>query len=407
MRIHFVGNVCNNHYVFAKGLRSMGVDAHLFLTPFDLPCAQHRPESEDSELSKGYPDWIHTMSQSIPRPIVSIPRKYLSEILACDLVDTHGNHAYHIRNKVPYVIHPYGADFYDLPFIIPEYSRLDIRFPFIFFQHHFFTKRRFRQNYSDASAIIMGHYDRLWKQGYEKLLLSKKIAPIPLSIDTDKFSFCANRGDVFRKKYPKFKFFIFQTARQVWTPKTVKRLGSKRNDILFKGFSIFAQAHKDALLVLVDKGDPDIDKSKTLIRELGIQDSVIWIESMKRYELIKYLHSCDLFIDSFATGGHGCTALEAMSCGAPVMMYLNSKRYNQILGETPPLINVKTPEALAEKMAYYYKHQDKLRDVAIKQRDFVERRHSLNAVCGELIKLYEDIIKGQNKYHYIDQQAFL
>src|ERR1700675_834204 len=86
LRIHFVGNTCNNHYVLAKGLRGMGVDARLYFTSLDHP--QNDPKSEDPDLAVGYPDWICRVDvkQSPTNPMYNISPEMIGKISDCNLL---------------------------------------------------------------------------------------------------------------------------------------------------------------------------------------------------------------------------------------------------------------------------------------------------------------------------------
>ena len=102
MRIHFVGNTCNNHYVIVKELRQQGVDARLFLPHCHTVTPQTQPESEDPELVDGYPSWIKLLKKvSWFHPIGAIGRKDKVDLLNCDLVVTHGEYAPAIGRKRP------------------------------------------------------------------------------------------------------------------------------------------------------------------------------------------------------------------------------------------------------------------------------------------------------------------
>jgi len=403
MRIHFLGNICNTHYVLAKTLRQQGVDAHLFLSPADLRHPQALPESEEIALSEVYPSWIHIMPRrSCMHPVWEVPKAFREQVMDCDIVHTNGTLAPYVSGgRVPYVIHPFGGDFFVHPFNLKRWGWYLI--------HPYFwrLRDRIRKAYKGSSAIIIGTWNPLWERGYRELLNGQKVAAIPLPIDTEKFPFGYKMNDFFQTRFPQYGFYIFQAARQMWVDRDVKgEGGAKGNDILIKGFSILAKEHDDSLLVLVRKG-PNIAESEQLIRSLGIQKNVRWVPEVKRFELVTYLQSCDLFVDSLGST-YGSAAIEAMSCGVPTMMAVNEEKYNHILGESPPLINVRPSNSknIGLRLLYCYQHRNTLKDIARKQHDFVKRHHSSEVVCTQLLNLYEHIIQ-KKEYPFIGKSAFL
>jgi|GEM_PF-5216518 len=405
MRVHFIGNVCNNHYVLAKGLRSIGVDAHLFLIPSDLIHSQTLPESEDGKLlHAGYPEWIHVIKRTshVHHPW-AIPGKWIDFISQCDVIHTHGTMAPYIMHcRTPYIIHPFGGDFFKHPFHSANSKWKQL--------HPYFWGRRakIQEAYRYADAIILSAWNHLWKEGYEKLLTGKKIAPIPLGIDTQKFSYGYRSRNRFGELFSKFDFFIFQTARHCWSKDVVaKEGGDKGNDILIKGFSRFAKLRNKALLVFVDGRGGDSARSRKLVESLNISGNVQWIDPVPRENLILYLHSCDIFVDSLHTI-YGSAALEAMSCGAPVMMNGKVGRYKEIMGDIPPIVHVdSTEDDVAEKLFYHASHRDKLRRISKEQRQFVEENHSQSVICHRLVNLYENILGEKSDFKYLSQNFFL
>ena len=56
-RVAFVGNIANNFYREAKALQGSGFEVHLYFL-HDPNNSTTQPESDEPELSNGYPDWI-------------------------------------------------------------------------------------------------------------------------------------------------------------------------------------------------------------------------------------------------------------------------------------------------------------------------------------------------------------
>jgi len=386
VKVHFIGNICNNHYVLCKALRKLGIDAHLFLTYFDLthPFSQALPESEDPEIECDYPKWIHKIS--VPRwsPLFPFSLLELKRIAKCDLIHTHGNFApYVMFLGVPYVIHPYGADLNIYPFF-------QVKFPKSLHPHYSLFRKLVGKSYKKASAVILT-VNPLWEQAIKVLLKNAKIVHIPLAIDTQKFYYGYRKNFIFDNMFSNSNFFIFQTARHAWRKETIqKQGGDKGNDILIKAFAKVFKKNKNIKLILIEKGQ-DVLYSKALIEKLGISDGVRWLRPVKRFQLIKYLHSAHLFVDSLNTT-IGSAALEAMCCGVPTVVNLPEELKVMYEGEEPPVIQGESNvNNLAEKLEFLSEHLELLKEISVKQRQFIERHHSLEVVAIKLVKLYKSI----------------
>ena len=110
MRVNFIENICNNHYVLATFLREIGVDAHLYYP--DWHALQHRPESENPELAHGLPEWLHPFSyeEAGYRGWITGRRELLEEIAQYDILHVHGRGVpWALQTGVPYVWQMYGA----------------------------------------------------------------------------------------------------------------------------------------------------------------------------------------------------------------------------------------------------------------------------------------------------------
>lgn len=405
MRVHFIGNVCNNHYVYVKGLRKMGVDARLFLTNLDLPSLQNLPEAEDCSLIKtGYPDWIYRVPRIAPyQHPYYFSKEWLNKISEADIIHCHAEFSPSLsRLKRPFVIHPYGADFFIRPFM-----------PFSGNAKAYLHPRSWRysqdlkNSYEKAKAVLLTARNPLWSNGYNNLLSSNNAVPMPLAIDVNKFSYGYKSSDALIKLFPNHTFFILQTARHAWRAETVLRDGgNKGNDILIKEFSRFCKKAKNALLIFVSGRGGDEFYSRKLIEELGIESNVAWMPRVSREELIPYLKSADIFIDTLNTI-YGSAGLEAMSCGLPLLANAKTGNYLKIFGYRPPLVHVDSREGTVLAALELMYEQPKLRRrISEMQRDFIEKYHAEAIVCEELVKLYRSILAGRVSDLYVPTHLY-
>lgn len=74
----------------------------------------------------------------------------------------------------------------------------------------------------------------------------------------------------------------------------------------------------DLKYIIVGTGQ-DIHRVKSLVRELGLEDYVVFCGFVPNKQLVDYYNLCDLFIMPSKQEGFGIVFLEALACGKPVV----------------------------------------------------------------------------------------
>jgi glycosyltransferase involved in cell wall biosynthesis len=87
----------------------------------------------------------------------------------------------------------------------------------------------------------------------------------------------------------------------------------------------------------------------TAVRDLGLEDSVMFPGYVPRDELPLWYNAADLFVYPSLYEGFGLPALEAMSCGTPVVAS-NVSSLPEVVGDAGILVEPTDPEALADAL---------------------------------------------------------
>jgi len=135
--------------------------------------------------------------------------------------------------------------------------------------------------------------------------INKAIEVIPNFVDTTKYTRidCEDIADRFA---PKGEKILVHTSNF----RAVKRV----QDVI----KIFHEVRKKVLSKLILVGDgPERSSCELLVRELNIQEHVRFLG--KQLELVQILSAADLFLMPSQSESFGLSALEAMSCGVPVV----------------------------------------------------------------------------------------
>lgn len=135
--------------------------------------------------------------------------------------------------------------------------------------------------------------------------INKAIEVIPNFVDTEKYKRMES-GEICEKFAPKGEKILIHTSNF----RAVKRV----QDVI----KIFHEVRKKVPSKLILVGDgPDRSACELLVRELGIHEQVRFLG--KQTELVPILSATDLFLMPSQSESFGLSALEAMSCGVPVV----------------------------------------------------------------------------------------
>lgn len=126
--------------------------------------------------------------------------------------------------------------------------------------------------------------------------------------------------EVLTRRYAARHFF-FSSTRHFWRyygGNDMADGNNKGNDVVLRAFSLYSArpGTEDDRLVLVRKG-PDVGASIDLVRQLGLQDRVIWVAEVGREELGDHYLAASACLGQFATPVLTYTALEPLAFGTP------------------------------------------------------------------------------------------
>ena len=161
------------------------------------------------------------------------------------------------------------------------------------------------------------------------------------------------------EKLTLYDFKIISHARHMWSNSENYKSEewheiSKNNDWLFRSYAKFIKMGllKNPILILFDYG-PDVEHSKKLIIELGIQKNVLWLARMPRREIMQIISCCDVGVGEFASHLWGGTAWEVLSCGKPLLQsfVFGEGGFERIFGfPPPPMLSVEGPKCITKHL---------------------------------------------------------
>jgi hypothetical protein len=122
----------------------------------------------------------------------------------------------------------------------------------------------------------------------------------------------------------------------------------------------------------------------------GTQVELVLVEKVANEQALEMYRSADIIFDQCLIGFHGYFAIEGMAMGKAVMCYIRKPQEYLLNPEECPIVNthIDTLEQDIEKLV---NDRDRLREIGIKSRQYIEKYFTLEAFADRLKNAYEDL----------------
>lgn len=307
---------------------------------------------------------------SVIGKITSLVKEIKPDILHAHYASSYGLIG-SLLNYHPYIISVWGTDVYDFP------------------NSGFIQKSVIKYNLKKADYIFSTSHDMARET---KKYTDKKIYITPFGIDTNFFKPLKEKANIDNKN--------------VLTIGTIKTLEKKYGmDYLIRGFKLAKdelenrykkENDKTKKLVLKIAGSgSQMDNLKDLVKELELEEYVTFLGRLSLDDVPRIFNQFDIAVFPSLRESFGVAALEAQSCGVPVIV-TNVGGHPEVVddGETGIVINDKDESAI--KNAILNLLEEDLSLMGEKGRKFVEKNYEINMNFNDISKIYEDILnKGK------------
>ncbi|NQU79717.1 glycosyltransferase [Candidatus Woesearchaeota archaeon] len=360
MKVVHVGNIANAVYPIVKALRKKGVDAELYITykerkegnpviPFLCD-----PRNFDKNLQK-FPVWIKFIQT---KSVFNILRD-IRQLKGADIVQAYTLSPLYCAHMLrPLIVVSSGSDVRE---VLNNHSPMGVVL---------------RYAYRKAKKVFYFNPDRKVVDGIRRGV-GRKPEYLPPVVDTD----------FYKPGNGKEKEYILCTGSCDWRV--------KGTNILVKSFTelIKSKRFRKFRLVLMRRGS-DFERTKELVKKLGVEDSVDFLNNLSAEELRKKITGASVCVGYCYDGKSGLphfpTAnLYYLSCGKKVISHMDldavKKAYNE---DIPPITVTNSGDELTKA----------LKTILIKgktinsTRDWCIKYHGGEYTCNKLIQLYERVM---------------
>jgi len=122
-----------------------------------------------------------------------------------------------------------------------------------------------------------------------------------------------------------------------------------------------------------------------LARE-GVPFRFALLQKVPYEEAIRRYKQADVIVDQLCIGSFGIVSLEGMALGKPVVCYIRDG-LRETYPEDLPIVNA-DPKSLHETLRELLSKPERLRELGLRGRSYVERNHDSSVIAAQLAELY-------------------
>ncbi len=346
MKVACIGNMNNNFFSLVRYLRDEGIEADLLLSNTEL--SQFPPSADTFDLE--YQRFTRSLSWGDHFQFLNVRKDTIERdveeydvLIGCGQVPA-------FLNKIGRpldIFVPYGTDLVYFPFL--QIVNPVHQVPFLLFsraQRKGIQRCRYvnmdvtNPEWEETLARIGGNATRL-RCGFP-MLYTPLYNPKSVACYYER----SHWYHEFKRIRERHSLVIFHHARLQWKEK-IDDVMRKDNDKIIIGFAEFAKGNEDVnpCLILIEYGK-DVDATRLLVKELGIEQFVRWFPRMARKDLMIGLSLSDIsasgeFFKSYLSFG---TLYESLAMAKPIMHFREDDYYRDDYPELYPMINIRSPE---------------------------------------------------------------
>ncbi|GAA4313709.1 glycosyltransferase [Pontixanthobacter gangjinensis] len=163
----------------------------------------------------------------------------------------------------------------------------------------------------------------------------------------------------------------------------------KRIDRLINSFEKFLNMNGKGILYLVGDGS-EADNIRQMIKAKCLEKYI----TMPGYitEVNSYYQEFDICVHPSDNEGFGLVGVEAYSNGKPILAFEDSGGLREVIEPFEPEDILKSEQAMAERMLFYYNNHKKIEQSALERRRYAIENFSLERMERDYFEVYNNIL---------------
>ncbi|MFH0955624.1 MAG: glycosyltransferase family 4 protein [Candidatus Falkowbacteria bacterium] len=151
----------------------------------------------------------------------------------------------------------------------------------------------------------------------------------------------------------------------------------------------------DNIKLLILGVGPDESSLKSLVKNLKLENRVLFLGQVNQEYLPKYLKISDIFIRPSLAEGLGISFLEAMAAGVPVIATPVGGIVDFLRdGQTGLFCEVRNPKSIAQKAKIYLENKELTETIKINARELVIKNYDWDLIAEKMKSIFNSVIKS-------------
>jgi glycosyltransferase involved in cell wall biosynthesis len=161
---------------------------------------------------------------------------------------------------------------------------------------------------------------------------------------------------------------------------------------LIRAFAIVYQECPNVKFLIVGDG-PQKTEYELLAKQLGINEVITFVGRVANEQVPKYINKMDVFCVPSHSESFGVAAVEAMSCGVPVVV-TNVGGLPEVVreNETGLIVPKENPEKLAQAILTLLRDDKKRKDMGLKGIAHVKENYNWFDNANKMLQLYNKVL---------------
>lgn len=122
------------------------------------------------------------------------------------------------------------------------------------------------------------------------------------------------------------------------------------------------------------------------LKKDGYDIEFVLLENVSHEEVLRQIQLSDIIVDQLIFGWYGMFSIEAMCMGKPVLCYIKKDLIDKYC-QNLPILNTDS-KVIYENIAKLIENPERITELGIKSRQFVEEIHDSKIVTERLVKIY-------------------
>jgi glycosyltransferase involved in cell wall biosynthesis len=188
---------------------------------------------------------------------------------------------------------------------------------------------------------------------------------------------------------PDKEVVFFSPTRQHWTDEN--RSLTKGNDIMLLAAGQLWREGRRFKLLMVEWGQ-DLQKTRELIAEQGLDEAVFWVPPMGKQDLWRAYCTSHAVLDQFILPALGGVGFETLALGCRLITRTDQTVLADFFGEAPPVLPAASVEEVAASMRKVLDDPDDLKGTGPEGRQWIDQWHSARRTVSIQAKVYRHLL---------------